>query len=166
MGVTVLCCALWAGLTTAPSTSEPAPVVRAILLADLAPAARVSALAPYLNVGMSYRDAERVLGDPLSLLGHGPGFTVGFYYWGPGVGDLSVRFYPDGEVYSISYRGKDREWVELRSDDPVTWPKTTGGHNAKLRKKRRLREQKRLALKAAAGGTPAGTAVAEPKARQ
>jgi hypothetical protein len=143
----VLCALLFVGGCTlnpkeAPSTEtadevQPAnlrQVIEGILEADLGPEARMAALEPYIDVGDHMDDIERLLPERRELWGHGPMFMeVEYGDWHkPG---LIVYYYPDLESYAITYRTKDKHCVKLRSDDPITWPKTTDGHNAELRQR-------------------------------
>jgi len=113
---------------------DPARAVEQALGADLTPEARMRTLEPYIDVGRTRDEVERVLGPAHSVLGRGPGSLVADYhpFRRPG---LRIGYYPDGEVYSVAYRAADGTVVTLRSDDPVTLPKTTDGKNAQLRKK-------------------------------
>jgi hypothetical protein len=109
-------------------------VIEGILEADLRPEARMAALEPYVDVGDHMDDIERLLPERRGVWGHGPWFVqVEYGDWHkPG---LIVDYYPDGESFAITYRTKDNHWVKLRSDDPITWPETTDGHNAELRQR-------------------------------
>jgi hypothetical protein len=126
-------CVAWPQFTTSPRIGHPAPVVDAILHADLTPEARMKALEPFLNIGMGWDDAERALGKPGAVFGNGPGFSTLFFWHASTSVHMTVGCYPDGEIYRLTYTGKDGKSVVLQSDKPVTWPKTTDGHNAKLR---------------------------------
>jgi hypothetical protein len=113
---------------------EPAQLIQEILEAEMTPEARMKALEPYIDVGRSKDKVDQLLGQWYGFWGHGPGFLyVDYGEWNkPG---LSVHYYPDDEVCSITYRSKDGKTVNLRADDPITWPKTTDGKNAVLRQK-------------------------------
>lgn len=115
----------------APSLAVPGDgrrTVEKILAADTTPENRMAALEPYIDIGRTSNEVEAVLGRPHTVSGHGPGFLTAEYgeFGRPG---LSIGYYPDGTVYAITY-GR----TTLRSDDPITWPKTTDGKNAELRK--------------------------------
>jgi hypothetical protein len=122
-----------APVAEAPPPDGPAEArqaVERILAADMTPEARMAALEPYIDVGSTGNQVDAVLGRPHTISGHGPGFLTAEYgeFRRPG---LSIGYYPDGSVYSITY-GQ----TVLRSDDPITWPKTIDGKNAELRKKK------------------------------
>src|SRR5262249_17416720 len=97
--------------------------------------ARMKALAPYINVGQSRKEVEKVLGPSWCMNFHGTGFCH-VYYGDLGKPGLAIEYYPDGEVCTIEYRDRDRKCFVLRTDDPITWPKTITGKNATLRRKR------------------------------
>jgi hypothetical protein len=109
-------------------------VIAEILEANMTPEARMKALEPYIDVGRSKGEVEELLETSYEAWGHGPGFLIVDYgEWGkPG---LNIHYYPDGEVSAVVYRMKVGETIYLRCDDPITWPKTTDGKNAVLRRK-------------------------------
>jgi len=113
----------------------PRQVVEQVLREEMTPETRMKALEPYVDVGRSKEEVEKVLDSSYSAFGYGPGFVIVRYgEWGkPG---LNIDYYPDGEACSITFWTKDGKTVNLRSDDPITWPKTTDGKNALLRQKK------------------------------
>ena len=113
-------------------TLEPRRAVQRILAAEMTPDVRMAALEPYIDVGRSKNDIDKLL-DWHSIDGFGPGFHD-VHYGGFNLG-LIISYYPDGEAYSITYRANNGTTVNLRRDDPITWPKTTDGKNAMLRQK-------------------------------
>ena len=134
----LLCCAATAndaGDNAKPR--GPREIVEEILSSKMSPADRMRALEPYVNVGRSREAMEKLLPPTRRVMGHGPGFMRVDYgeltLTKPG---LSIHYYPDGEACQIDYLicvGGTISSIRLRSDDPITWPKTTDGENAKLR---------------------------------
>jgi hypothetical protein len=87
----------------------------------------------FVDLGMSQNEVDAILGRPRSRFVHGPGFEIADYgEWREH--DVVIEFYPDGEAYAIGYR-KNARSVILRSDAPVTWPKTKNGNYERLRQK-------------------------------
>ncbi len=107
---------------------EPRQVVEAILAANMSPETRMKALEPYIDVGRSQVEIEKLMGRPGGWWVRGPGFVECFYHDG-----LIVEYYPDREACVISFRDKDGKGTILRSDDPITWPKTARGGNSSSR---------------------------------
>src|SRR5437773_10885445 len=86
------------GTTTASGPGKPSPIVGIILRSDLTPEARMKALEPFLNIGMTQLDADRVLGESGQFFGSGPGFLSWTYRVGGGV-KVEIGCYPGGEIY-------------------------------------------------------------------
>jgi hypothetical protein len=116
-----------------PAHRLPCPAVQQILDADMSPEARMKALEPFLDIGHHQAEVEQVLGSANNLFGNAGFLTV--YYGEFCKSGLNVTYYPDGEVCTIVYRTGEGIRVCMRSDDPITWPKTTDGKNAVLRQK-------------------------------
>jgi len=107
--------------------------IKNVLERDMTDDARLAVLERFVDIGMSEREIDEVLGGPWSSFGHGPGFSIANYGDIGGFG-LVVHFYPDGEAYAIGYSKNGHEFA-LRSDDPITWPKTKNERYERLRGK-------------------------------
>jgi hypothetical protein len=114
---------------------DPRQIIEQVLTADMTPEARMKALERYIDVGRSEEEIEKLLGSSYLGDGYGPGFMTK-HYRNRRLPSLIVEYYPDGEALAIKYASKDGSVITLRSDDPITWPKTTDGKNARLRPKK------------------------------
>jgi hypothetical protein len=112
---------------------DPREFVSRVLAANLTPNTRMTMLEPYVNVGRSREEIEKVVGAPRAVYALGQGFHQAFYC----DDRLMVRYYPDGEAYAICCFSTERDCVKLRSDDPITWPKTKNDLSSALREKNR-----------------------------
>ncbi len=90
-------------------------LIEQILAADLPLEARTRALKPYIDVGKSRNEIEKLLPPPSSIHGFGLGVRV-VVYGSEKTPGLTVEYYLDGECYKVSYRGKDGKTVTLWTD--------------------------------------------------
>lgn len=114
---------VWLSVFASPDRHAPSPFASAVFAADITPEARLKALSPFVGVGKLSTDVERVFGDSAVCIGHGPGFW-NYMYFLPAGGSVLIGCYPDGEVHSINLKDKHGKSASVRSEGPITWPKT------------------------------------------
>jgi hypothetical protein len=94
---------------------QPRKLIEYILTEDMALKARKKALAPYIGVGRSESEIEKLLPARSSISGSGLGVRVVVYGSQKKPG-LTVEYYLDGECYKVVYRDKNGKSVTLWTD--------------------------------------------------
>jgi hypothetical protein len=98
-----------------------------MLNSDKTTAEKLEGLKPYVKIDSDALAAERNLGPPTDIDGHGPGFYNHTY----DDSGLTLAFYPDGKCYAIGFYpnstdGEARRLTWLVMPACVTWPRNSG----------------------------------------